>query len=107
MKFTLWLEFEEWESKSDDDPYNDYFNMQIMFENGENYALNVWTVNFFESELKELGKIGKAKYLMCPDLIIEKMDRGVLEQCIMEMIKKGELKKEWLIKNDKSHLQMK
>ena len=46
--FELWLEFEHWEPKPDDDPTDNFFNMQVKLPDGRRYALNVWTFKFLQ-----------------------------------------------------------
>ena len=100
-KFRIWLEFEEWETDQKYDPFNDFFNMTIEFDNGKKYHLNVWTIQYlktaFEEQLSERGSIG-GKYLVMPDLIVEKMERELLLDIVNDMITNNELSEEWLYK---------
>ena len=103
MKFKLWLEFELWERDQKWNPYNDFFNMQIDLEDGNKYALNVWTFEYFDSAVKEIEIVGdnlNGKYLEPPDLFIKKLDRKLCENVVSDLIKNNALKKEWLIIED-------
>ena len=44
--FDLWLEFEQVQPQPDDDPTDDFANMQVRLPDGRRYALNVWTFGF-------------------------------------------------------------
>ena len=74
--------------------------MEIKFENGERYALNVWTYNFFSKAIKEM-KIQNENlnglYLIPPDLFVEKADRRIIEDCVKDLISNNSLKDEWKI----------
>ncbi len=68
--FDLWLEFEVWEPKEDDDPEDDCFNMSIKLADGREYALNVWTFKFLAravQECRESGEHLRGAYLEVPD----------------------------------------
>ena len=99
MGFELWLEFEEWVAEAEDDPEDDFFNMKIRLASGSAYALNVWTYKFLERARRDdfhsregLG----GKYLLPPDLFVEKLDRALLEEVVSDLIRKDGLKQEWL-----------
>ena len=102
--FYLWLEFEHFEWKPDDDPYDDFFNMAIIFERGPTYELDVWTFKYLFTEIKEEidkdieGKRKLAgKYLKPPDLFIEKLDRELIESIVLNMIENDELMDTWKV----------
>ena len=101
--FTLWLEFEHWQKSEDEQPENDFFNMQIQLSSGKSYALNVWTYNFLDTAREEHRKTGEelgGRYLIAPDLFVEKLDRELMEEVVSDMIANRSLKDEWLIKPD-------
>src|SRR5882672_6947821 len=97
--FTLWLEFEQWEPTEADDPENDFFNMEIHLTTGETYTLNVWTFGFLDvarNVCETMGEHLKGKYLLAPDLFVERLDRKLMESIVADLIKDQSLKKEWL-----------
>lgn len=104
LSFELWLEFEHWQPKPDDDPFVDFFNMQISLSDGRRYALNVWTFGFLEvarcpwlwGEEKKEPEV----YVVAPDLFVEKLDRDLIEQVVQRMLDQDELKAEWLCPPD-------
>jgi hypothetical protein len=101
--FELWLEFEEWVAKAEDDPEDDFFNMKIRLANGSAYALNVWTYKFLERARRDDLQSGDGlggKYLLPPDLFVEKLDRELLEGVVSDLIRKDRLKQEWLCPED-------
>ena len=96
--FTLWLEFEHLLPSPEDDPSDDLFNMKITLDDGTSFALNVWTFKFLERarphrdlEAEHLA----GKYLIAPDLFVEKLDRQLLEQVVADLILRKQLKDEW------------
>lgn len=99
--FRLWLEFEHWQKSDDEQPDNDFFNMQIQLSSGESYALNVWTYKFLDTARAENRRTGEdlgGKYLMAPDLFVEELDRKLMEEVVSDMIANSSLKGDWLIK---------
>jgi hypothetical protein len=102
--FELWLEFEQWESNPDDDPTDDFFNMQVRLADGTRYALDVWTFKFLHRARYpwpyEQAAGEPAEYLLPPDLFVERLDRTLLERVVARMLAEGEMKAEWLCPRD-------
>jgi hypothetical protein len=97
--FELWLEFEHWQPSPDDDPADDSFNMIIRLEDGRRYALVVWTFGYFTRALAEIRETGEAlngRYLLPPDLFVERLDRGLMEEIVADLVRRGDLRREWL-----------
>ena len=97
--FELWLEFEHWAQTSEDDPEDEFFNMQISFADGRVYSLNVWTFKFLERARQQdvvTGENLSGEYLYTPDLFIEKLDRKLITEVVKDMIGSHGLKDEWL-----------
>src|SRR5438876_104667 len=98
--FELWLEFEHWEAKPDDNPTDDFFNMIVRVADGRRYALNVWTFKFLHSARfpwpydKMTGE--PAAYVVPPDLFVERLDRPLLERTIAELLANDAMQNEWL-----------
>jgi hypothetical protein len=102
-RFKLWLEFEVWEPKADDDPEDDFFNMQITLDDEKKYALNVWTFKYLlraVQDCRESGECLHGSYLTPPDLFVQRLDRGLLEQVVAELIADDELKEEWRVPDE-------
>ncbi|MCX4024684.1 hypothetical protein H0A36_09720 [Endozoicomonas sp. SM1973] len=98
LDFELWLEFEEW-----NDEYNEvceYFNMHVKLKNGNVYALNVWTKKVLEDSLQEDFEQSGLKYLLLPDLVVDKANRDYLEKVVFRLISNEEMKESWLIGDD-------
>jgi hypothetical protein len=96
--FKLWLEFELWED-STYDPEDDFANITITLETGERYALNVWTFKFLNrahSEDQSSGECLGGRYLVPPDLLVQKLNRAHLEAIVTDLLEKSGLKEEWL-----------
>ncbi len=99
-EFDLWLEFEHWEWEESHDPEDDAFNMQIRLANGETYALNVWTFKLFSrlrERDRESGQSLSGKYMVAPDLFVERLDRNLVTEVVRELISEHGLKTEWLV----------
>jgi len=100
-EFELWLEFEQWIPKGDEDPENDYFNMLVKLSDGRKYGLNVWTFKALESARQESIQFGEplgGRYLLPPDLFVERLDRSLMEEVVADLIALHALKDEWLAK---------
>ncbi len=96
--FKLWLEFEAWESSPEDDSYNDFFNMKITLSDSSSYSLNVWTYGFLNRAVEESkinGENLSGKYEVPPDLFVEKLDRGLIEEVVTDLIGNNLMKPEW------------
>lgn len=96
--FDLWLEFEHWLPEDGDDAEDDFFNMQIVLHSGKKYALSVWTYKVLRRMVDNCQKSGECldgSYLLPPDLFVQRLDRGLLEQIVAHLIADGGLKKEW------------
>jgi hypothetical protein len=108
--FELWLEFEAGiQDEGNDpalysfDPENDFFNMIITLGSGERYGLNVWTYNYLQSARRQAEQSGenlKGAYLLTPDLLVRRCDRGELEAIVREMIRTGQLYEQWRMRSD-------
>lgn len=92
--FTLWLEFEHVEHDYPVDPYKDFFNCVIRTEDGRDCALNVWTfgvVGEFVEHDRASGKNLSGRYMLPPDLLVEKVDRDLMEEVVRELLESGDL----------------
>ncbi len=100
LSFELWLEFEYWVPTEDDDPEDDFINMYIQLSTGKHYALNVWTFKFLErSRLydEQHGDNLSGKYALPPDLFVQRLDRGLLEEIVVDLIRHNRLQDTWLV----------
>ncbi len=99
--FQLWLEFELWEESYD--PEEEFFNMLVTLDNGKKYALNVWTYRYLELARKENIQTTEClggKYLIPPDLLIEKLDREMITEIITDLLQQKAIQQEWLVIED-------
>jgi hypothetical protein len=101
--FELWLEFEV--GADLDEPANrpteNFANIAITLPDGRRYCLNVWTFDFlplaryswpYEKNADEVP----AKYVIPPDLFVERLDRPTIEAAVSDMLSAGDLRTEWL-----------
>jgi len=92
--FTLWLEFEGVVFDPPVDPYKDFFNCIIRTEDGRDCALNVWTFGvlgeFIEHD-RASGENLSGRYLLPPDLLVEKAERKLMEDVVRELLERGDL----------------
>lgn len=98
MDFKLWLEFEHWEPQRRKNPYQGFFQARLTLSDGRVYALNVWTFGFLAAtrqEDKDSGGCLQGAYLLPPDLFVERLDRGLMERVVADLIKNNALKEEW------------
>ncbi len=106
-KFDLWLEVET--SNPLDQPANrpseNFCNIEVKLQDGRRYALNIWTFDFlplarypWPYEIDESQE--PAKYLLPPDLFVAKLDRKTIDSIITQLLKNGEMKDEWLCKDN-------
>ena len=98
--FTLWLEFEHWEAKPDDDPEDGFCNVRIDLSNSGSYALNVWTFKYLERTHREDHHTGEnlsGHYLIGPDLLVTRLDRAMMEEVFAELVRTEQMKQEWRV----------
>ncbi|HTN86450.1 MAG TPA: hypothetical protein VL242_22270 [Sorangium sp.] len=98
--FELWLEFEHWVAPTGEDPANDFFNMGITLPSGARYALNVWTYRAVEAARRDAALAGEnlsGRYLEPPDLLVERMDRALLEAVVGDLLARNALREAWRV----------
>ena len=104
--FDLWLEFELWRRMPDApegspiyDPEDDFCNISVTLGDGATYAVNVWTFGYLARVRRELTETGESlggRYLMPPDLFVDRLDRPTIQAVIEDMIIEGGLPETWL-----------
>ena len=95
--FDLWLEFEHWVGPRKKEDVS--FNMTVSLNDGREYALNVWLIDSVPEIVRDPDECEEAldaQYCIGPDLLVERMDRPLLERIVARLIDRGELKDEWL-----------
>lgn len=98
--FQLSLEFELWDEF---DREEDFFNMGVYLEDGSHYALNVWTHKYLGRAKEKDIQTGEnlfGAYLIPPDLLIEKLDRDLIQATITDLFRRGQMKAEWLVMDE-------
>jgi hypothetical protein len=101
--FDLWLEFESGDpiDQPSNSPVENFANVVIQLTDGKRYCLNVWTFDFVPLARyswpykKDTGEV-PAKYVLPPDLLVERLDRVTIQDVISAMLAAGELRPEWL-----------
>jgi hypothetical protein len=107
--FELWLEFEEGDpNEPANRPTENFANINITLPDGRRYALNVWTFDFlplgrYEWPYEPKPNEVPAKYVIPPDLFVERLDRATIESVVAEMIAHDELLNAWLCKDRRDH----
>lgn len=103
--FSLWLEFEEYAGgypQPGDDPACDFCNACATV-NGQQYGINIWTFGFVEYARRFDYRTGQAKsparFMLPPDLLVERLDRPTIECAILELIEQGSIPAHWLTRN--------
>jgi hypothetical protein len=101
-KFTLWLEFEIGDpDQPANSPIENFCNFTVTTETGLRYAITAWTFDYLPfaryDELCEPDRTKEpAKYVLPPDLFVERLDRPTIEAVVQELFMKGRMKAEWL-----------
>jgi len=104
--FDLWLEFEVGDpiDQPANSPVQNFANIAIRLSDGRRYCLNVWTFDFvplarYPWPYKTTDEV-PAKYLIPPDLLVERLDRVTIQSVVSEMLAAGELRPEWRCADD-------
>ena len=100
VEFKLWLEFEIAQGF---DPEDDFCNIKITLSNGEVYTLNIWTYRFLDTARQQDRASGdnlQGGYLVAPDLFVERLERGLLERVVADLLRTGGLKAQWRVPDD-------
>jgi len=90
MEAQLWIEAEHISEDVDD-----FCNIAVYLSNGQRYALNVWTFDFFataqgDGEMHASPAV-KHLYMHPPDLFVKDLSRATLERVVVDMIEQGRL----------------
>lgn len=96
----LWLEFELWSKDEEFDPNCDVSNVSITLGDGRRYALNVWTFKYLELARQEQAQdpaSASSLYVVPPDLLVENLDRALLERVFDDLIEKDLLLEAWRV----------
>ena len=99
--FKLWLEVEIGDKGQPANRSTENFcNVVVECEDGRRYALNIWTYDFLpiarlESDVGTL-LVEPAKYVLPPDLFVERLERKLLEDVFRQLFADDEMKDEWL-----------
>ena len=105
--FELKLEFEIGDPV--DQPENrateNFAHIMIKLSDGRQHCLNVWTFDFlplarYSWPYEENADEVPAKYVIPPDLFVERLDRITIQAVVSDMLAAGELKPEWLCTDD-------
>ena len=102
-QFELWLETEIGEPNHPaNQPQQNFCNINITFDDGRFYALNVWTFDFlplarFSDAYETTADATPANYILPPDLFVASLTRELITSVIIQMIANGKMKDEWLV----------
>ena len=103
LPFSLWLEFEAYADTypgPDDDPECDFCNASITIDDIV-FGINIWTFGFVEyarsfDETSGEAKPEKARFLIPPDLLVDRLDRTTIEHAIHALLSQGSLPSHWI-----------
>ena len=100
-EFKLWLEIEIGEkAEPANRPTENFCNVVVNCEDGRRYALNVWTYDFLPIARREslAGTllVDPSKYVLPPDLFVERLERKLIEEVFRQLFANDEMKDEWL-----------
>lgn len=104
-EFELWMEFENCEPKPTDGPTDEFTNVAVQLPDGRRYAMNVWTFKFLLGGGRypwpyQITNDPPAKYVVAPDLIVERLDRPTMERIVQNLLINDEMKAEWICEPD-------
>ena len=89
---------------ADDDPTDNFANIQVKLPDGRRYALNVWTFRFLHRARfpwpYEVTDDRPTEYVVAPDLFVERLDRPTMERVVRELLAEEDMKAEWLCPPD-------
>jgi hypothetical protein len=86
--FELWLETELGTPEQvANRPTENFCNISITLDDGRRYAMNIWTFDFlpfarYDWPHEMLTRQSPAKYVLPPDLFVERLDRSTIEAVI-------------------------
>jgi hypothetical protein len=87
--FELWLEFEQWTVKDGDDLEDECSNAEVVLADGQRFSLNVWTYKYLMTAVEDARLTNDhlgGSYLLPPDLLVQRLDRSLLEAVVSDMI---------------------
>ena len=103
--FELWLETEIGDPlRPANRPQQNFCNINITFDDGRFYALNVWTFDFlplarfpYPYAYETTADATPASYVLPPDLFVASLTREIITDVITQLIANDEMKDEWLV----------
>lgn len=105
--FSLWLEFETYADgypQLGDDPRRDFCNA-IATVDGRRYGINIWTFDFVDyarrfDEITGQRRAQPETFMLPPDLLVERLERPVIEHAIATLLLAGPLPAHWHDRGD-------
>ena len=96
MNFDLWIETEHLKG-----PVEDFCNVLVTLQTGEEYALNVWTFAFFETARAQREEAASpdvaARYLLPPDLFVVDLSKPTMESVVEDLLERGTMPADCLV----------
>lgn len=96
--FEFWCELDELKP-ADYDPACDCCDIVATMSDGRHYRFRVWTYSFLEelvSRDRESGERLGGKYMLPPDLFVERLDRDLLQRAVADMLERDDIEFEKL-----------
>jgi hypothetical protein len=106
VNFELWLETEIGEPNLPANrPTENFCNISVRLNDGRRYAMNVWTFDFlplarYDWPYEIIEGQESAKYVLPPDLFVERLDRSTIEIVITQLLANNEMNPDWLCPTD-------
>ncbi|GJM08344.1 MAG: hypothetical protein DHS20C11_06200 [Lysobacteraceae bacterium] len=107
--FRLWLEFEVGEplDQPANRPTQNFCNISVTLPDGRRYAMNVWTFDFlplarYDWPYEETPDQVPAKYVLPPDLFVERLDRETIECVVAKLLENDEMDGQWLCEDEET-----
>lgn len=97
VNFELWLETELGDSNQPaNSPTENFCNINVTLPDGRRYAMNVWTFDFlpfarYDWPYEIVTGQEPAKYVLPPDLFVERLDRSTIEAVIVQLLANNEM----------------
>jgi hypothetical protein len=83
--FDIWIELEEYNSEEQTFSGDEFCNAIISFADGSRIGINVWSRDFFYSQIEDIQWIN-GQVAILPDIVVSHFDSASIRQAITNLI---------------------
>ena len=87
MGYSIWLEFEQYETSDSSGDDDGYCNMEITYDDGRHQIFNVWTIDYFRENVPRiLNEAEQNGFATLPDIIVSRLEREHITEIVKQIV---------------------